>query len=59
MHVGGLRYVGLHRDGLAALDGDFCDDAIRTLPAGGVIHDHRSAHGGERFRDRRAFARPA
>src|SRR3979411_952911 len=56
LNVGGLRYVGLHRDGLAALAGDFCDDAIRTLPAGGVIHDHRSAHGGEPFRDRRADA---
>jgi hypothetical protein len=33
LNVGGIRYVGLHRDGLAALAGDFCDDAIRTLPA--------------------------
>src|SRR4029079_18228390 len=55
-HVGGLRYIGLNRDGLAALAGDVGDDAICALLAGGVIDDHRGARGGEPFGDSCAYA---
>lgn len=50
-HLGGLRYVGLNRDGLAALAGDVGDDPICALLAGGVIDDYRGARGGEPFGD--------
>ena len=45
--IGFLRYASSDRDRLAAGLGDFRNDFIGALPAGGIVHHYLGSVGGE------------
>jgi hypothetical protein len=51
-----FRYVGLHRNGLAAFGRDFGDDSVSARLAGSVVDDHDRAHFGQVLGDSGADA---